>query len=109
MKQLIVICIVFLAIAGGLLYFIEIKPRQVRANCWNNAYAPFQRQHENDFEWAKGKKWLPKPGSDSVMTKDYVWIYPDQDDTTSDGYRANEKLAMQRQAQYDSCLKSNGY
>lgn len=97
-----------LVVSSSFLYFLEIKPRQVKGDCWKQAYVESPRVNEDSFKWASGKQWLPKPGT-GVTSAEYVWIYPDQDDSTSVGEETREKKVAQQQGQYISCIKGAGY
>lgn len=102
-----------IVILGGLgasfLYFTFIKPHQVKADCYKAAYSVTPRKNEDNFEWAQGKEWMPKPGNQVTDSQSYVWIYPDQSDTTQEGVDAATAHSQAKEYQYNSCMHSQGY
>lgn len=100
--------LVIAGLGGAFLYYTTIKPQQIKADCYKAVYSTI-RKNENNFEWAEGKKWMPKPGNQVTDSESYVWIYPDQSDTTQEGLDAARARSQEKEYQYTSCMHSQGY
>ncbi len=109
-SYLFLICVIILSgLGASFLYFTNIKPQQVKADCYKSAYSTTPRTNENNFEWAQEKRWMPKPGNQVADSSSYVWIYPDQSDTTQEGVNAAIARSQARKYQYNSCIHLQGY
>lgn len=88
--------------------WIYVRPVAVKSSCYKKAYTNIVRVNENNYEWAEGKMWLPKPGNSVTYSESYVWIYPDQSNTTRFGDEAISKIKMRQATNYEDCLMRNG-
>lgn len=105
-NKLLILVAVSLA---GLFLWLQIRPSLIKKSCYKTVY--ITRENEDNFEWAEGKEWLPKPGKivrHGIGTEPWVWIYLDQSDNTNDGIRAASKRKTMLEDQYNLCLKSKG-
>ncbi|SRR5713226_2395768 len=105
-----------LIIAGGYIYFTQIRPHQVKADCWRTAYNK-PRTNENNFKWAPGKEWEPVtrewlsvsiPENLISDPGGYGWIYLDQSETV-EGIHAKKLLKDSQNNIYTNCLENDGY
>lgn len=59
-----------LAIVGGLFYWFQIRPLNIKNNCYSEAF----RLNEDNFKWAKGKIWTYLG---AFSNDENGWVYPD--------------------------------
>lgn len=85
---------------------MQIRPSQIKAQCNSEVYKP--RVNEDNFEWAKDKRWMPRPGHAVTDPESYVWIYPDKSDTTWEGENAHRKREVDQNKSFYLCLQREG-
>lgn len=102
--------ILFLGLLLFAFYWVFVRPSQIKARCYKNANSEVYqtRQNENNFDWAPGKRWMPKPGHSVTDPETYVWIYSDQSDTTWEGEKAFVQRKEEASLLYENCLKGHG-
>jgi hypothetical protein len=96
-KILILISVIFSIV----FYWFAIRPTLIKKDCSKLVYG--KRLNENNYDWAEGKKWLPKPGNQVTDKESYVWIYVDQSNT-----EAYVKRSIQQAKDYKKCLIQRG-
>jgi hypothetical protein len=106
-KNVIFVSVLIFLLVAGIFYWTSIRPSKIRAFCYKEVYEVV-RVNEENYEWAAGKGWLPKPGHEVTDSEPYVWIYVDQSDTTWMGEEANKKRQVQQNKNYESCLMKSG-
>lgn len=73
-------------------YWFQLRPQQIRKDCYNKTYKVSKDQQEsnkaNNKEWAPGKEWLQNPLQKGITSNspqaEWGWYYPSKGSLADD-------------------------